>query len=318
MNWFTQSSRPPRRYVTRWGMILTAILLLAVGGLVIANIAGAWPTAGPVTVDVRLVDTLDTVTPAEIDSLQTRIARAAVSMVRDSAMATDTIRTYAVVRRIDIVGVSWDFRMLLISLWFGALGSLLHAASSFVSYVGNRQLVASWLPWYIVRPLLGAGLASVFYVVVRAGLATTGGMPLADVSHFTVAAAAALVGLFTHRAMLKLKDVFDALFPPREGDQRTADALGDDENAGVPRINSLIPERVPVGKDEVSVEIVADHASDDLTLTVNGKETKFQRLPGGHLGFALEPGLRETKGTVEVILKSEAGTSEPAQLVITE
>ena len=316
MEWFTQSSRPPKRYVTRWGTILTAVLLLIMGVLVIANIAGAWPTSGPVTVDVRVVDTLDTVTPAEIDSLQTRIARAAVAMMRDSAEASDTIRTYAVVRRIDIVGVSWDFRMLLISLWFGALGSLLHAASSFVSFVGNRQLVASWLPWYIVRPLLGAGLASVFYVVVRAGLATTGGMPWADVSHFTVAAAAALVGLFTHRAMLKLKDVFDALFPPQEGDQH-ADALGGNENATAPRINSLIPERVPVGKDPVSVEIVTDYASDDLTLTVNSKETEFQRLPSGHLRFALEAGLRERKGTVEVILKSEAGTSEPARLVIT-
>ena len=304
---FTQNSRPPKRYVTRLGAILTAVLLLSMGILVIANIMGAWPASVPATADVSAVDTPRAVTPAENDSPQARIARS------DSG---DTIRIYSVVRRIDIVGVSWDYRLLLISLWFGALGSLLHAGSSFVSFVGNRQLVASWLPWYIVRPLLGAGLAAVSYVVARAGLATTGGVPLADVSHFTVAAAAALVGLFTDRATLKLRDVFDALFPRRVGDEH-ADALGGDESTAAPRITSLSPPMVSVGTDELAVEIVADHVSDDVTLTVDGEGTEFTRSQSGNLTFMLEAGLRASKGTVEVILRSQAGTSKPARLVIT-
>ena len=222
---FTRSSQPPKLYVTRWGTLLTAVLMLGWGALVIANIAGAWPKSPtPATVDVRVVDTLGQVTPSEIDSLQARVAMAALAAVRDAAATGDTIRIHTIVRRIDIVGVSWDYRLLLIALWFGALGSLLHAGASFASFAGNRQLVASWVPWYIVRPLLGAGLATVFYVVMRAGLATTTGVPLANVSHFTVAAAGALVGLFTQRATLKLREVFDALFPPRDGDQH-ADAL---------------------------------------------------------------------------------------------
>ncbi|WP_425152553.1 hypothetical protein [Candidatus Palauibacter sp.] len=134
-------------------------------------------------------------------------------------------------------------------------------------------------------------------------------------SHYTVAAAAALVGLFTHRATLKLKDVFDALFPPREGDQH-ADALGRDASAVVPRITSLIPEEVTVGTDTVPVEIVADHASDQVTVAVDGEETEFERLPSGNLRFMLEAGLRAREGTVEVILKGDAGISEPARLVI--
>ena len=222
----TDGQRPPKRYVTRSGMTLTALLFLGMGILVIANILGAWPTSAPAAVDVSVVDTVGTVTPSEIDSLRVRVGRTALAMIRDSLAAGDTIRTYLPLR-IDTLGASWDFRLLLISLWFGALGSLLHAGSSFVSFVGNRELVASWVPWYIVRPLLGAGLAAVFYVVMRAGLATTGGAVLPDMSHYTVAAAAALVGLFTHRATRKLKDVFDALFPPQDEDEH-ADALGRD------------------------------------------------------------------------------------------
>ena len=68
---------------------------------------------------------------------------------------------------------------------------------------------------------------------------------MANVSHFTVAAAAALVGLFTHRATLKLREVFDAIFPPREGGQH-ADSLGGDERSS-PDHSSRIPRRCAGG-----------------------------------------------------------------------
>ena len=315
MGWFIRSQRPPMRYVTKLGTILTAVAFLSVGVLVIVNIVGTWPTSVPVSLDVRFVDTLSIVTPAEIDSLEQRVAREALALIHDSTEAGDTIRTYLVVRRIDTVGAPWDLRLLLIAIWFGALGSLLHAGSSFVTYAGDRKLVVSWLPWYIVRPLLGAGLAVVFYVVVRAGFGTAGGTGSLDMSHYTVAAFAALVGLFTHRATIKLKEVFDALFPLKEEDQ-PADALARKESVAAPRIISLIPAAVPVGADTVSVEIVVDDTPDDVQLAVNGKETEFERLPNGNLRFMLEADLRTTEGEVDLTLKSGAGTSEPAKLAI--
>ncbi|MCY3569093.1 MAG: hypothetical protein OXH38_10730 [Chloroflexi bacterium] len=234
MGLFIRSQQPPRRYVTKLGTICTALLFLVIGVVVLANIIGAWPMSPPTSVDLRFVDTLSAVTPAEIDSLEVRVAREALAMIRDSAEAGDTIRTYVLWRRIDTIGAPWDFRLLVIALWFGALGSLLHAGSSFVTYAGGRELVVSWLPWYIVRPFLGAGMAAVFYVVMRAGIGTTGGATPIDMSHYTVAAFAALVGLFTHGATLKLKDVFDALFPPRGKDQH-ADALG--KGSGHPKLD---------------------------------------------------------------------------------
>ena len=315
MGWFIRSQRPPKRYVTKLGTILTGLAFLGIGVLVIVNIIGAWPTSVPVSIDVRFVDTLSAVTPAEVDSLEQRVAREALALIHDSTEAGDTIRTYLGVAHIDTVGAPWDLRLLLIALWFGALGSLLHAGSSFVTYAGDRQLVVSWLPWYIVRPLLGAGLAIVFYVVVRAGFGTAGGTGSLDMSHYTVAAFAALVGLFTHRATIKLKEVFDALFPLKEEGQ-PADALARTTSAGAPRITSLIPAAVPVGTDTVAVEIVVDHAPDDVKLAVNGEETEFERLPSGNLKFMLEGGLRATAGYVGLTVESSAGTSEPAQLQV--
>lgn len=315
VGWFIRSQRPPMRYVTKLGTILTAVAFLSVGVLVIVNIVGVWPTSVPVTLDVRFVDTLSTVTPAEIDSLEQRVTREALALIHDSTEVRDTIRTYLVVRRIDTVGAPWDLRLLLIAIWFGALGSLLHAGSSFVTYAGDRELVVSWLPWYIVRPLLGAGLAVVFYVVVRAGFGTAGGTGSLDMSHYTVAAFSALVGLFTHRATIKLKEVFDALFPLK-GEDQPAEALAEKGSAAAPRIISLIPAAVPVGADTVAVEIVVDDTPDDVKLAVNGKETEYERLPSGNLRFMLEADLRTTEGEVDLTLKSGAGTSGPAKIVI--
>src|SRR5262245_31444816 len=67
-----------------------------------------------------------------------------------------------------------DARLILIVLCAGALGSYVHAATSFASYVGNRRLVLSWMWWYVLRPLIGMALALIFYFVLRGGLLSTG------------------------------------------------------------------------------------------------------------------------------------------------
>ena len=45
----------------------------------------------------------------------------------------------------------------------GALGSYIHAGTFFVSYVGNRNFVASWTWWYVLRPFIGLALAVIFF-----------------------------------------------------------------------------------------------------------------------------------------------------------
>jgi hypothetical protein len=93
----------------------------------------------------------------------------------------------------------------------GALGGLLHSARSLYTYVGARKLVRSWLLMYVSLPFIGAGLAEVFYVILRGGLVTG---TAAEVNFFGFAAISALVGLFSPEAALKLKQIFGTLLAP--------------------------------------------------------------------------------------------------------
>src|ERR671936_346586 len=52
----------------------------------------------------------------------------------------------------------------------GALGAIVHSLRSLVIYIGTRELRRHWVPFYVVRPILGAAIGTIFYVVLRAGL----------------------------------------------------------------------------------------------------------------------------------------------------
>ncbi|MBN1612743.1 MAG: hypothetical protein JW940_39335 [Polyangiaceae bacterium] len=112
-------------------------------------------------------------------------------------------------------------RLILLVLLTGALGSYVHAATSFVTYVGNRTLRASWTWWYLLRPFIGMVLALIFYFVIRGGLLSAG-TEATGVSAFGVAAIAGLVGMFSKQATDKLQELFDSLF-------RTQAGKGDDQ-----------------------------------------------------------------------------------------
>lgn len=107
--------------------------------------------------------------------------------------------------------VSLEVRFLLIAVLSGALGSYVHAATSFVDFLGNRRFVKSWTWWYLLRPFIGVALALLVYFAVRGGLisATTGANAL---SPFGVAAIAGMAGLFSKQATDKLREVFETLF----------------------------------------------------------------------------------------------------------
>jgi len=101
-------------------------------------------------------------------------------------------------------------RLMLIVLIAGALGSLLHALRSIGWYVGNRELVRSWLLSYLVLPITGATIALLFYVVIRGGFFSPTSS-FEQTSPFGFAALAALVGMFTPQAVLKLKEVAETV-----------------------------------------------------------------------------------------------------------
>jgi len=111
--------------------------------------------------------------------------------------------------------------MLLVVLGSSGLGSFVHAATSFATYVGNRRLYSSWMSWYLLRTGIGAALALLVYFLLRGGLFANG-TDTAALNPYGFAGIAGLCGLFSKQATDKLREVFDTILT-------TSDGAGDDE-----------------------------------------------------------------------------------------
>ena len=109
--------------------------------------------------------------------------------------------------------LSDEERLFLIVMFAGALGGLVHALRSFYWYAGARKLVLSWAGFYITLPVLGATMATIFYLVIRGGFFSPESS-IRDTSTFGFAALAALIGMFTEQAADKLKQIAATIFTP--------------------------------------------------------------------------------------------------------
>lgn len=99
----------------------------------------------------------------------------------------------------------------------GGLGGFLHLASSMANYVGNRQLLRSWIVYYILIPIQGAALAPLIYLLLRVGVLNPanpggGGRPTESLNLIGMYAFAAMTGLFSKQAIEMLADVFATIF----------------------------------------------------------------------------------------------------------
>ncbi len=93
----------------------------------------------------------------------------------------------------------------------GALGGMVHVLRSLTWYAGNRLLKWRWVPFYFLRPVLGAAMASLLYFVVRAGFFSPSASST-EASPYGFAALAALSGLFSDQTAEKLKKIAVELF----------------------------------------------------------------------------------------------------------
>lgn len=128
------------------------------------------------------------------------------------------------------VTIHHEFRLILLVILSGALGSYVHASTSFATYVGNRSLVDSWIWWYVLRPFIGMALALIFYFALRGGiLLLSTDIASENISPFGIGAISGLVGMFSKQATAKLSELFDNLFrtEPGKGDDERKNKLGD-------------------------------------------------------------------------------------------
>jgi hypothetical protein len=103
----------------------------------------------------------------------------------------------------------------------GALGSYVHAVSSFVAFTGNRQFSSSWTWWYFLRPMLGAALAVIGYFLLAGGYISAAGTDTGNL--LKIGVMAGLIGLYEEQACVKIGEIFDALFKPSDKGKDTLD-----------------------------------------------------------------------------------------------
>lgn len=223
---------PGDGYVGGVGIVLGIAYLAIATILILRTLFAIWPHPTPAGVPApgerRAIVAADTVglpdsvrsVVAQNDSLRAMIDRfnAGVHMVRCNDIevsgrmnAEESVIDPECVTLFGKPRILWaEHRLLLIVLLSGALGGLLHGLRSLPWYVGHRTFKWSWAAMYALLPFVGAAIAFVFYVVVRGGFFSPSSS-FSETSPFGFAAMAAVVGMFSTQAILKLKQVAETM-----------------------------------------------------------------------------------------------------------
>ena len=200
-------------------------------------------------------------------------------------------------------------RFLLLLAIMGALGGLIHGISSFTTYVGNREFLASWVWWYVFKPFLAALVALVVFLVFRAGFGV-GDYSLGAADCLKASAFAALIGLFAEQATIKLKDIFETLFTPRNDPRR--DEAGKVKPKG-PTITSLAPDSVTEGQSVQTLTITGTDFAPGCRVKIGGSEL---RTPDSATQTQLVVPLQATDiakpGKVEVTVFNKPPDGDPS------
>lgn len=112
--------------------------------------------------------------------------------------------------------VSYEVQLLLMVLFTGAFASSVYALKSLADYRGDKKLYSPWSTFYLIQPFEGAGVAFLFYLLIRGGILTGSGVDMKAENRFGMCAIAGLAGAFSDLAFLKLREVFINLLKPTD------------------------------------------------------------------------------------------------------
>jgi hypothetical protein len=215
-----------------------------------------------------------------------------------------------------------DSALLILVVLVSALGSYVHAATSFADFVGNRKLSTSWTWWYLLRVFIGVSLAILFYFALRGGIITASSDSNA-ISPYGVAALSGLVGLFSKQATDKLREIFDTAFHVRPG--YGDDARGDSIANPRPVLVAAEPPKLTTNQAIALVLRGSGFASDSVVrvLQLSGealpRNTTF--VDEGALRVELDPADVAAAGRIRFSVYTPppgGGTSDPLELEIAE
>lgn len=201
-----------------------------------------------------------------------------------------------------------DQRLFITVATAGALGSLLHAMTSFGDYVGNRELAQSWVWYLILRTPVGIALALIFCVVMRAGFIAPNipedyalTHPLTVVNPFGFAAGGALAGMFARQATDKLREIFDSLFKVSQPVNRQ-----DPLNQAKPAVTGTDPATLMVG-GSLALGIIGTHFHKDCTVQINGADRSAKWGGDTRLTVTLLADDLKTEGNLQILVRNPSG-----------
>ena len=203
--------------------------------------------------------------------------------------------------------------LIMLALFAGAFGGLIHGVNSLVGYVGSHKFGVSWAGYYLARPFLGAGIAFLTVMLFRSGLDPSANADLSG--RLTILAFAGIAGLFSDKAMLKLKQIADVLLSVASDDR--SDKI-DKSAEAVPTLASIDPSRVKKGATP-NVTLTGKNFADGLKVHVNGRERGAVWASATNTSFKLEAEDTAKTGAIEVVVKnSKSAASTPLSLTVTD
>jgi hypothetical protein len=172
-------------------LFFTTVVLLVMIYLMI----GSWPAA-TVDLDLNATSTFNHTAPA-------------FNQIND--INTTRIFSLPFAHTSFIVGP--ETLLVTIMMISGAMGACLFSIWAISHHLGleNDFDYIRYRSWYFSRPFLGAGIAFIFYLLVRGGMLTIGTSVMA-LNVVVIAGLSGLVGMFSEQALLKLLEVAHALF----------------------------------------------------------------------------------------------------------
>lgn len=200
--------------------------------------------------------------------------------------------------------VSPSMLFLPIVLLSGGLGGALHGLASLTDHVAKRDFGQRWIMWYLAHPFVGAAVATVFVMMLQAGLGgqfTSG----ASGNAYGAGALAALSGLFSRNALQTLRDVFNVV----TGNRAQPEVLD------VPRILRLLPARLTAGAADAQLVIFGSGFAPDCTVLVADERLQGE-VSGEAVTVQVPAGLVEHPGPVEVRVRSGRAWSNGADLEV--
>jgi hypothetical protein len=198
---------------------------------------------------------------------------------------------------VEEAGTSRDLALIWAVLLLGGLGGSLHAIGSFTLFVGNRNLIRSWIWWYTARAPVGAALALVIYFSIRGGLMGTGANSSASLNPYGIGALAFMSGLFSEKATLKLKELFDAIFSVRDNRK---DAVGD---AGPEITKPAQPDRIAVNSGDTIVALIGEGFIPTDRVMLAGRELVTTYLSPNEIKATIPAADLKTSATLKLCVK---------------